>query len=93
MSWRRLHAVDLNGTRGMTFFFLSGQLVGVHVHRSCGSCAMDTYERLSSRRRRSVVWIYMPIAPEDRVLVLGARKTDLGFNILVSSKLNHRGAA
>lgn len=79
----RLFAVDLNRIRGLTFFFIWGAPYGVHVHRSEESCAMDTCERFPNRTRLGLVWVYLPVAAEDRVLVLGTRKTELGPSILV----------
>jgi hypothetical protein len=85
VTWQRLHAVDIDRITGLTFFFIRGELCGIHPHRSKNSCATDTFERFSNRRQLSTVWVYMPIAPRDRVLVLGTRLTDLGFSVLVSS--------
>ncbi|KAK5630102.1 hypothetical protein RRF57_005817 [Xylaria bambusicola] len=83
----RLYVRDLGRSRGITFFFASGQLFGVHIHLSENSCAMDTYERISIHRRRRIVWVHMPISPPDRVLGLGSRKTDFGFKILIQMSL------
>ena len=88
VAWQRLFVVDLNRIRGLTFLFFWGEPYGIHVHRSEESCAMDTCSRFSNHNRLGIVWVYMPIAPEDRVLVLGTRKTELGSSILVSLRLS-----
>lgn len=84
----RLHAVELNRCRGLTFFFCSRQLFGIHVHWSEDSSALETYESFPNSLQQAMDWIYMPIAPRDQVLVLGSRKTDFGFNVLVSCKVH-----
>ncbi|KAI1158973.1 hypothetical protein F5B18DRAFT_638719, partial [Nemania serpens] len=84
----RLYARDLGRSCGITFFFASGRLFGIYVHLTEDSCAMDTYERISIHRRQRIVWLYMPIAPLDRLISLGSRKTNSGFNILVQTYLS-----
>lgn len=83
VTWQRLFAVDLKRTRGLTFLFIRGAPYGVHVHRLEESCAVDTCERFPNRTRLGLVWVYLPVAAEDRVLVVGTRKTELGPSILV----------
>ncbi|KAB5576478.1 hypothetical protein GE09DRAFT_623594 [Coniochaeta sp. 2T2.1] len=81
-----LHAVEMDEISGITFFFASGQVYGIHIHRSKDSCAMDTFARsLTDRLQEHVVWIYLPISRRDRILVLGARK------ILQDPGMNHMG--
>ncbi|KAI1265982.1 hypothetical protein F5Y18DRAFT_435432 [Xylariaceae sp. FL1019] len=83
LRFRRLFAVDLDRVRGITFFFSHG-LHGVHVHRSTASCASSSLQRCSNRRRRFLLWYYLPLADQDRILVLGIRlSANLRFNILV----------
>ncbi|KAI0537487.1 hypothetical protein GGR58DRAFT_513792 [Xylaria digitata] len=81
--YSQLYARALDRSRGITFFFASGQLFGVHIHQTENSCAINTYEHISIHRRQRIVWVYMPIAPTNKVLVLGSRKTDFRFNILI----------
>ncbi|KAI0512702.1 hypothetical protein F5B22DRAFT_302759 [Xylaria bambusicola] len=83
----RLYVRDLGRSRGITFFFASGQLFGIHIHLSENSCAMDTYNRISIHRRQRIVWVYVPISPLDRPLGLGSRKTNFGFKILIQMSL------
>lgn len=48
---------------------------------------MTTYERFTKRRQRSIVWIYLPIPKNDRLLVLGVRKGRWSdMNILVRTR-------
>ncbi|RSL64776.1 hypothetical protein CEP54_004604 [Fusarium duplospermum] len=82
----QLCAFDLNRCFGVSFFLSFGQLFGVYVHRSDDSGAADAYRRACESRRR-MVWIYMPISPDDQVTVLGCRLTDRGFNILARMDL------
>ncbi|KAI3326482.1 hypothetical protein HD806DRAFT_520356 [Xylariaceae sp. AK1471] len=71
-------------TKGITFFFSSHQLYGVHIHRSDALCALSSFQRIPPRRRRSALWCYLPIATQDQILVLGVRKSlNQHVNILV----------
>lgn len=85
----KLCAFDLDHCFGVSFFLSSGQLFGTYVHRSDDSGAVDAYRR-ACESRRGMVWIYMPISPDDEVTALGCRLTDHGFNILVSDSLTSR---
>ena len=83
VAWYRLHVVNLDRVRGLTFFFVSGQLFGIHVHDSKDSSAMETCARFPEHHQRKVTWVYLPIAPKDRVVLFGRRMTDYGLSILV----------
>ncbi|KAI5924935.1 hypothetical protein F4810DRAFT_700405 [Camillea tinctor] len=88
-AWQRFFAIEMNAITGITFFFCGSQLFGVHVHHSKESCAMSTYLRFTPRRRRAVVWIYLPIVKSDPLLVLGTRKkpsSRAGFSILTRTQ-------
>ncbi|CAI4215870.1 unnamed protein product, partial [Parascedosporium putredinis] len=72
---RAFYAVAMDSIRGITFFFSEGTLRAIHIHTSHQSCAMDTFERtFSGRRRWSMIWVYLPIEKCDRVVVLGIRE-------------------
>ncbi|KAL2264250.1 hypothetical protein VTK26DRAFT_9026 [Humicola hyalothermophila] len=89
-SCQTLHTVEMNEIKGITFFFSSGQLFGIHIHRSEDSCAMDTFARdFPNRLRRTMVWIYLPISQHDRALVLGVREglQSRDLNVLVRTEL------
>lgn len=50
-------------------------MFGLHVHQLGESCAMDSWTRaFSNRRRQSIVWIYVPMSKRDRPLPLGIRE-------------------
>ncbi|GKU07225.1 hypothetical protein FLAG1_10981 [Fusarium langsethiae] len=86
-SSQHFHAVEADRIRGITFFFSSGQLFGIHVHNSEESSAIATYERFSRRRQRGIIWIYLPISKNDRLLVLGVRQgRRSGMNILIRTR-------
>ncbi|KAI1199602.1 hypothetical protein F5X97DRAFT_332632 [Nemania serpens] len=83
-SYRRFFAVKLASIRGITFFFSSHQLYGVHIHRSSALCALPSLQRVPPRRRRSISWCYLPIANHDRIVVLGVRiSPNQHLNLLV----------
>ncbi|KAI0537839.1 hypothetical protein GGR58DRAFT_325125 [Xylaria digitata] len=71
--YQRFSAVEMASIRGITFFFSSHQLYGIHIHRSGALCALSSLQRFPPRLRRSLSWCYLPIANPDRILVLGAR--------------------
>ncbi|KAF4462660.1 hypothetical protein FALBO_10520 [Fusarium albosuccineum] len=73
-SWQRYHAVEVDKITGITFFFLSGRLFGIHIHSTEEPCAMSTYERFANRLGPRIVWIYLSISKKDRLLVLGVRE-------------------
>lgn len=82
--YQRFFAVEVASLRGITFFFSSHQLYGVHVHRSGALCTLPSLQRLPPRRRRSALWCYLPITNQDRILVLGVRTSpNQHINILV----------
>ncbi|KAK4234056.1 hypothetical protein C8A03DRAFT_18978, partial [Achaetomium macrosporum] len=69
------YAVEMDKINGLTLFFSGARLFGLHVHHLGESCAIDDYIRaLSNRRRRSIVWIYLPISKGDRPALLGIRE-------------------
>ncbi|KAL2185713.1 hypothetical protein L209DRAFT_756953 [Thermothelomyces heterothallicus CBS 203.75] len=89
-SCQTICTVEMDQIRGITFFFSLGQLFGIHVHRSEGSCAMDTFTRnFPNRLRRTIVWIYLPISQHDRIFVLGIREAlqSRDLNVLVRTEL------
>lgn len=84
LGFQRCFAVEVASIRGITFFFSSHQLYGVHVHRSGALCALPSAQRLPARRRKSALWCYLPIANHDRILVLGVRTSpNQHINLLV----------
>ncbi|KAL2168361.1 hypothetical protein VTG60DRAFT_7339 [Thermothelomyces hinnuleus] len=76
--------------KGITFFFFSGLLIGIHIHRTDESCAMDTMVQKfdDPRLRSNVVWIYFPMPQHDRALALGILEAlQDQFNVLVRTEL------
>ncbi|PTD13439.1 hypothetical protein FCULG_00005077 [Fusarium culmorum] len=55
------------------FFFSSGHLFGTHFHYEQDSSAVTTYECFDKRRQKSIIWVYLPMPKNDRLLVLGVR--------------------
>ncbi len=87
--WR---TVDLDKLRGLTFFFTTQFLVGLHPHRNEEESATGTFDRIMTHASDDVFWAYVPIAPKDQILALGVRKNDRGHcNILVSRMLASNG--
>ncbi len=84
---QNFYAVEMDKIDGITFFFSGGQLFGLYVHQLDESCAMDSYLRaFSNRRRRSIVWIYLPISKRDRVLLLEIREGVHSRNQVIAIK-------
>ncbi len=75
----RLHAVELAGCTGITFF-MRGGTYAVHGHTRAAPSAERTYHRLERRRREPVAWVYVPLPQEDRLLSFGIRKPLAGKN-------------
>ncbi|KAL7938370.1 hypothetical protein V8C35DRAFT_330312 [Trichoderma chlorosporum] len=73
-TWSRLFAVDADSIRGMTFFYYSGRLCDIHIHRPEAPSAYSTYSRLSRSVREDVSWIYLPIPHGDRLTTVGVRQ-------------------
>lgn len=74
-SCKIINAVEMDKMEGITFFFALGRLLGIHIHRSEESCAMDTFvQNFPNRLRQYIIWIYLPISQRDRTLVLGIRE-------------------
>ncbi|POR31267.1 Uncharacterized protein TPAR_08516 [Tolypocladium paradoxum] len=71
----QFRTIDLSQTTGITFFFCRGEIYAVHAHTRVAPCAQSTYQRLSRRRQRSVVWVYVPISKKDPIAALGTRSS------------------
>jgi len=80
--WERFRRANLARTRGITFLYFSGHLYGLHVHDPTDPCALTTYQRLSNRRQKATVWIYLPVPRADSIIAFGAGKSDDGSYIL-----------
>ncbi|RFU24599.1 hypothetical protein B7463_g11741, partial [Scytalidium lignicola] len=69
----RFHTINLRKTTGITFFFCHGEVYAIHAHTPTLPYAKKTLEHLSSRRQRSVIWVYIPISPSDQVAAFGVQ--------------------
>ncbi|KJR80117.1 uncharacterized protein SPSK_10316 [Sporothrix schenckii 1099-18] len=83
----QLYAVDVYRCFGLTFFYLTGKIYGVHVHRTAHDTAMETYQRLVTRVKENMVWALLPIAPNDRVMALWACQREHGITIVARMEL------
>ncbi|KFA81328.1 hypothetical protein S40288_08298 [Stachybotrys chartarum IBT 40288] len=72
----QFRTINLNQSTGLTFFFDLGNVYAIHSHTVTTPCARQTYERLSRRRQRSVTWLYLPIPPNDDVVLFGLGRAD-----------------
>lgn len=82
--WRRYRTIELDRVSGLTFFFLEGKPIGIHSHFTAHSSALATHARFSSRRQDACVWIYLPIAPGDKVTALAIIEGQNVCGLLVS---------
>jgi hypothetical protein len=81
---RQLRVVDTQNIQGITFFFLSGQLISLYIHQSDESCASEMYEQLSDSLRGQTAWLYVPIPKTDKLVVLGTRTFIKGlYSVLI----------
>ncbi|KAJ3529490.1 hypothetical protein NM208_g9731 [Fusarium decemcellulare] len=68
----QFRTIELRRISGITFFY-HGEIYAIHAHTQEAPCAQITYQRLSRRRQRSVVWVYVPVSQKDYITALGAR--------------------
>ncbi|KAL7789021.1 hypothetical protein V8C37DRAFT_411385 [Trichoderma ceciliae] len=66
-SWRRFYVIEMAAVRGITFFFLKGELFGIHAHYSEEESALSTYERFPFRLKPNIIWIYLPVSRGDPI--------------------------
>ncbi|KAI6093781.1 hypothetical protein F4821DRAFT_5058 [Hypoxylon rubiginosum] len=76
-SWQRCFVVELNRITGITFFFSSNRIVGVHIHDSREPYALSTYRRIFQSRDHNLVWVYLPILEDDPLLALDICRSSL----------------
>ncbi len=80
------HVVNLEEVRGLTFFFNVSRVMGIHVHDSAASCAMDTAKGIFDLKV-DMEWIYLPLCRDDPPIAFGTRTTWAGdVNILVRTQ-------
>jgi len=70
-----MYATEMDSITGLTFFFISSRLRSLHVHHSGEPSAQNTFDQSFPNRPRSMaVWIHLPVAKRDRVLLIGIRE-------------------
>lgn len=70
--------------RGITFFYAMGHVHGVFAHTFTAPCAYTLYQRFPDSLQRYIVWVYLPIAREDKIIGFGTKEADNGLRIMVS---------
>ncbi|KPM34282.1 hypothetical protein AK830_g12295 [Neonectria ditissima] len=78
----QLHVVVLRQCRGITFFLAGDKLYGIHPHLTEDESAIKTFERFSKHQHFALIWVYVPIPPEDEIIQLAVCKIDGGIEIL-----------
>lgn len=62
--------VDLESITGLTFFFFGTDLYGLHAHSRREPRAKLPIESNSELIQELLCWVYVPIAPGDRLLAI-----------------------
>lgn len=70
--------IDLSALTGITFFYSMGSVYGVYAHNPTSFDAVAAYQRFPKKMRENLVWIYLPISQDDRMLALGLREFKKG---------------
>ena len=68
-----VRTVELGTVTGLTFFYDTEHLLGIHPHCAKSPSAVSFDEHLSERWLSERIWVYLPISREDSVDVLGFR--------------------
>lgn len=68
-----LRTIELSQVTGLTIFYALGSAMSIHAHTAKAPLATKTYERFPAYTKRFVGWVYVPLARNDRVLLLGIR--------------------
>ncbi|KAF7529912.1 hypothetical protein G7054_g9728 [Neopestalotiopsis clavispora] len=73
----RIRTIDLQRITGLTFFYSSqGRQYGIHAHTMSEPTALSTFNQVSRYLRSPLVWVYIPIAKNDRITAFGIRLDD-----------------
>ena len=73
MRERRFITASLAECTGLTFFVSGGVTRAVHRHSVQLPHAVDTFKLLPQCTREDAIWVYVPIAPGDKVTGLSLR--------------------
>lgn len=94
----RMHTIELARVRGLTFLYLAGRPYAVVPHVSAKSCALSALQRLQSRVKREsllcqkkVLWVYLPIRQDDRILALETPEMSAEIQVMVSTLMRSPG--
>ncbi len=77
--------IQLSRTTGITFFVFDTKVYAIHAHTSVAPCAKTTYDCSARRYRLPFVWMYVPIAPGDRLVACGIYAAPWDYISLVGS--------
>ncbi|KAH7196596.1 uncharacterized protein B0J16DRAFT_312944 [Fusarium flagelliforme] len=72
----RFRTVDLRNTTGLTFFYQNRSILRIHSHTASSPTALETYRRLPATVQEKLVWAYVPISPNDRILEFAVRESN-----------------
>ncbi|KAL7922270.1 hypothetical protein ACQKWADRAFT_84052 [Trichoderma austrokoningii] len=63
---------------GISFFVKGQSILDIHGHSKNGLPALETFNFLRSTHKCKLLWIYIPMAAQDRISAIGVRRTALG---------------
>ncbi|KAH7157708.1 hypothetical protein B0J13DRAFT_177197 [Dactylonectria estremocensis] len=72
-SCSRFVTIPTRNCTGLTFFFLHLSIKAIHAHTGRSPSAQETFNRLSSEDRSNLIWIYVPLTPENPIIGFGVR--------------------
>ena len=74
--------LDSEGLTGLIFFCSHDQILAIHPHTTASPTVTPVFERLEHPSiARTAAWVYVPIAPGDRIVEFGIRWPPLGSHI------------
>lgn len=70
----RIGTVDFSNCTGIIFFIAKGAIYALHAHTSVLPYASSTFYTLPELLQMEVMWIYLPISPQDEAVGFGIVK-------------------
>ncbi|SPJ71509.1 uncharacterized protein FTOL_01237 [Fusarium torulosum] len=67
----QLRTISLDHVTGLTFFYMSNRMYGVHGHTISEPLAVHSLERLPRNIQNKVVWVHLPIPPDEHIMGMG----------------------
>jgi hypothetical protein len=67
----QLRTISLDNVTGLTFFYISNRMYGVHGHTISEHSAVRSLERLPRNIQNKVVWVHLPISPDEHIMGMG----------------------